>query len=894
MNLFDGIRRAVHRPAERLEDVQRDLDDELSFHLAMREERLRAGGLSADDATREAQRQFGDIGAIRAACVEDDRSELRRRRVIEQISDLARDVRIAMRTLRRSPVLAVGAASLLALGIGGTTAVFSILNAIYFRPLPYPQAERLAAVSLSLTDSACARGCLRAPTADEAARLDGVPTVESAGTLSITQETIELPTGAFVLEGAEVSREIPALLGLRAAVGRSLTADDFADGAAPVLVLGHGAWVGQFGGDSAIVGQAARVGDRLFRIVGVLGESSELGSPIYSFNVRAAQYLVPAQRGADRQPSQMIARLRAGSAPEAASAAIDARLRSHDATASWHAVVVPLRTVLSDRYRGSFALLLGAIAVVLSIICLNVTGLLVARLNERMPEMATRAVLGAGRIALVRLIATETLAIAAAGGAGGLLIGYWATTATRWLPLDRLPFWTEVRMDLRVVAFGLALTTGAGLVLSVMPILALSPSRVAAGIRGLVMATPARARLRGFIVAAEVALSVVLLAAAATLMRQLIAAEHRDLGWAKQSVVYLSLGRDVRAADGFAWMQRIQAGLRPIPGVAALGVIGADASRSRSMSASERLQQMAAGPRRPSIVVEGRDERITSVHFGSAQIVSDEYFDAIGTRIVSGRAFSSIDNAGAAPAAIVNASAAARLFPGTSAIGKRFRIDAARAGDWLTIVGIAADESDAFASTAPARATLYRPMRQVAAIPQSVIVRVSRDTRQMAPIVRDALHSIDRSAPIASVLAIEDGVAQRMWTARFNTDIFLAFAALAMVLACLGVYATVSYTVARRRRELAIRLAVGADALDVIVNVLGAINRAIVPGLAIGAAGAIATSRFLRSLLYGSNGLSAPELIGVLLAIWLAALAAAYLPARRAAATDATLALRAD
>lgn len=882
MKLFEGVRRAFRRRPENAADLHREVDDELSFHLAMREERLRSRGLSSDEATAAARLRFGNVDAIRSECVDVDRVQLRWDRFGEGARNFLHDARVAMRSLARAPLLAVGTSLLLALGIGGTTAMFSVINAIYFRELPYPHADRLATIALSTNDAACTRGCARAPTPAEVERLALTKSLDAVGTVAITQSVMQLRDGSVVLEGAEVSRDIPSLLGLRAIAGRALLPADFANGAPNVIVLGHSAWVTQFGGDAAIVGQVANIDGTLYRIVGVLSESSELGPPIYSFNVRTAQYLTPMPASSQQPIIQVLGLLNEGTTYATAQSEVGAALGGDRGT--WRAAVVPVRALLVDRYRGSFTRLLGAVAIVLLITCLNVTGLFLARINDRMPELATRAVLGAGRAQLLRCVVIELLIVAMIGGAGGLGIGYAGMRLTRLIPVEQLPFWTRITMDGRVAAFALVLTLGGAIALSIAPIIALSPTRVMASMRGLVDATPVRARLRGIIVGIEIALSVMLLGAAAVLTRQLVAAESRDLGWAKQSVVYASLlgPRGSRSENGAAWSQRVEASMRGLAGVSSVGLTGAPARQRRPATAAERVGGMGRGGQGPSVFVEGRDEPLTAIRFGPATAVSDAYFDAIGTRIVEGRAFGAVDVGGGTPVAIINLAAARRLFPDRSPIGQRFRVDdRTGSAEWLTVVGVTVDEHEPFSDAAPQRAILYRPFRQIDAVPQNAIVRVSRDTRQMAPLIRDALRTIDRTMPVASVLAIEDGVARRMFTARFNTDVFLGFATLALVLACLGVHATVSYVVARRRRELAIRMAVGADAGEVIRQVVGATNRVLLPGLIAGVVGSFATARLLRSMLYGSDGLDLLVLVVVSLLMWGAGIFAAYLRGER-------------
>ncbi|MGH7619393.1 MAG: ABC transporter permease, partial [Gemmatimonadaceae bacterium] len=475
MKRFDGIRRAFARPSERPDDVRRDVDDELAFHLAMRETRLRARGLQPGDAEAEARRRFGDIDAVRTACVAEDVAILRSATLGERVSDFTRDLRIAVRSLWRSPGFAVSAALLLALGIGGTTSVFSIVNAVYFRPLPYPDADRLSLARASFADPMCDRRCARSLSGAEVMQWrERAQSIEAVGTIGLRQGPVALPSGSIVLEGAAVSRELPGLLGFEAALGRTLLPADFADGAPAVLVLSHSAWQSDFGGDSSVVGQTATIDSASYRIVGVLSPRSELGPPIFSFNVRTAQYVVP-DASSPSNVNQVVVRLRRGIGVPAAESELAALLRNATG-ADWQATIEPLRAALADRYRGSFTLLLAASAVVLLLTCMNVGGLFVARMNDRTPELATRAVLGASRLQLIQQVLMETLVIASAGAVGGLALGFYGTRAARLIPADRLPFWTPIVMDVRVASLAVALAFVCALVVGVAPVVRLSPA----------------------------------------------------------------------------------------------------------------------------------------------------------------------------------------------------------------------------------------------------------------------------------------------------------------------------------------------------------------------------------------------------------------------------------
>jgi predicted permease len=392
------------------------------------------------------------------------------------------------------------------------------------------------------------------------------------------------------------------------------------------------------------------------------------------------------------------------------------------------------------------------------------------------------------------------------------------------------------------------------------------------------------------IVGGEIALSVVLLTAAAALTRQLLSAERRNLGTEKHSLIYLSfLGRSMHVGDATAWADRVSAGLRSVPAVVSTAVMGAP------IRPGARIRNANGGA---VLVIEGRDTPMHDGIPGAAQLVTPDYFTTFGTPIVAGRTFTAGDRGSSAPVAIIDEASARRFFPGEPAVGRRIRIDGGSSTpEWLTIVGVVANtRGDAFAAGDMPRPELYRPLAQVPAAPVTVLVRVRDDvdTRRMVPLVRAAFQAIDPSSPIAGAITAEEGVDLRMWAARFNARLLIGFAGLAIVLACLGVYATIAYVVGRRRRELAIRIALGATRRDVVANVLRAAAAMIASGIAIGVAGSVAAERVLRTLLYGSAGVDAPILIGVVVAIGAAGGLAAFLPATRAARADPSVALRLD
>jgi putative ABC transport system permease protein len=539
-------------------------------------------------------------------------------------------------------------------------------------------------------------------------------------------------------------------------------------------------------------------------------------------------------------------------------------------------------------------MLFAASLVVLLLTCMNVGGLLVARLNDRIPELATRAVLGATRFQLVQQVVVETGLLALAGGIGGVAIALYGTSAARLIPLERLPFWTPIVMDSRVLVLAAVLALVGGLALSIAPLVTLSPPRIASELRALVVGAPTRARGRRIVVGLEVAFSVVLFGISGILIKQLVSAERIDLGSAKRSVVFVALANRGPAKDG-GWPDRMIQGLYVLPRVHAVAISGLAKRMTATRERRDSVMRAPSALRRAAVYVEGRPDPIPDLLFRIATIVTRDFFTATGIRLVAGRPFAATDDARAPGVIVINETAARKAFGDASAIGKRIRIESGGTlGEWLTIVGVVPDQRQPF-STHPARLEeLYRPWGQVDAEPANVAVRVEGDSREIAPLLPKAMHAVDPSVAIASVDPVEVWFDRVMWAARFTTDVLTTFALFALVLACLGVYATVSYVVGRRRREMAIRVAMGATQRDVISSVLRSSITMLLSGLGAGVVGAIIVARLARSMLFGSDGLDIIALGTAVVAIFTAGVIAAYLPARRAAVADPLVSLRAD
>jgi putative ABC transport system permease protein len=560
----------------------------------------------------------------------------------------------------------------------------------------------------------------------------------------------------------------------------------------------------------------------------------------------------------------------------------------------WRAGVQTLRDALAGRYRASFWYLLAAVVLVLLISCLNVAGLFLGRLVHRMPEFATRVALGATRVHLARQLLAEAAVIGVTGGAAGLAITWFGVSALRLLPARRLPFWNVVSLDWRVTAASAALTGGAIALVSVVPLIVFTPQRLFAVLRDRITASSRRSRLRSAFVSAQVALSLVLLAAAGAIGRVLLDAELRDIGMAKHSVLFVQLQpRVMTDDDARVETARLVEQLRHVPGVVAVGAQGTQPRKRAARGAAERARGTFSEA--PAMTVESPAATLgDAVAPNSSTEVTAEYFSAMGVPIVRGRGFGSMDGPSDPPVAIIDEATARHMFPGTTPIGRRVKFGAL--GDdfpWMTIVGVSSSvRSDPLNTGGQYRPRLYRPATQFPAFPSSIIVRVSGRSYGPVAAIRRAIADVDPKMPIASIISIEDALASRLWEARFNAMVLGGFAMMALAVACLGVYAAVSYMVGTRRRELAVRIALGATRAEVIRIVMRSGATMLVPGLVGGLLGSFATIRIMRSLLYGADTVEPVVLGCVVSAIVGTALLSAFVPARRAADIEPATLLR--
>jgi predicted permease len=812
------------------------------------------------------------------------------------VSVLSQDLRYAIRALRKSPGFTAVALATLALGIGANTAIFSVVNAVLLRPLRFPDPGRLVAVYQTLPGKGVTTaGASYLNYSDLASRSRSF---EQLGAIRMHDFTL---TGAgepaLVVAGTVTGNVFP-LLRSRPLLGRGLAASDDAPDAAPVAVLSETLWRERLGADPAVVGKTVRLDERVFTVVGVMPKAfrsppdrppAELWTALVQDPVfedlrqkRGGHYLT------------LLGRLRPGVAipgAEAELATIASGLARQypKENEGWGVRLLPLAESLVSGVRTALWVLLGAVSLVFLIACVNVANLMLVRSSARARELAVRTALGAGRGRLARQLLTESLVLGLAGGALGVSLALAGMQALRaWLPAD-LPRVSEVGIDARVLLFSLLASLAATVVFGAGPALAAGRENLSAALReGSAGAGESgrRRTLRRLLIVGETAFSFVLLVGAALLIRSFVRLQEVPLGFRPAGVLTagMSLPR-TQYGQPDQWRTfytSLVDRLRSEPGV--------------DGAAAALPLPLAGGGLNFAFSIEGRaDEGAANDKTANYTAATPEYFHVLGVPLVSGRLFDGRDAASAPKVCVVSSAFAKRYFPGENPLGRRlvfgFKEPIAR-----EIVGIAGDvKRDGLAM--PSQPEMYVPFVQDPWWAAYAVVRVrgdGGDPERLSSAMRADVKSLDASLPIESIAPMRQFVDDSVAQPRFRTTLLGLFGAAALLLAVLGIYGVISYSVGRRTREVGIRLALGAAPADVRRMVLGEGLALVGVGLALGLAGALLATRALASLLFEVNRLDAGSWIGVAALLLLAGLAASWLPARRATRVDPVSALRAE
>jgi putative ABC transport system permease protein len=801
---------------------------------------------------------------------------------------LAQDLRYALRSLARSPGFAGAAVLTLALAVGANTAVFSVVDAILLDPLPFPDQQRLVTVWEDLS----ARG---GPTQEWTgtavfdAWRDGARSF--AGLTAVTGWSAAMAGGERpeIVPGAAVTHEYFRVLGVEPVLGRGFAAAEETPGTDRVLVLSHGLWRRRFGGDPAVVGTAVEVNGAPYAVVGVAPEGLR-GPIVPQAEAWTVLSVAPVPQDWGNYYLRVVGRLGPGVERAAAAAELDgvmARLgRLQPADLGGAAVTVEsLHETVAGPVRAQLLALLGAVGLVLLVACVNVANLTLARAFGRDRELAMRAALGAPRRRLTRQLVTEGLLLAFLGGLLGLALGLWATELLRTFAPPGTPRLDEVRFDGSVFAFTLAVTAATGVLFGLVPALAAFPSapRAALDEGGRAGSSARRVRLRAGLVMAELALGLALLVAAGLLLRTLDALQREDPGFRADGVVAGQLlfpsGRYPEPERVPPFVARLLERLEAVPDVVAAGAVS--------------VLPLSGGQTDASYVVEGRLPPAGEEPAADFRIATPRYFETLGIPLLRGRQLADRDDAAAPLVVVVSEELARRAFPGDNPVGRRLRVGATRDPEtpWRTVVGVVGGVRDN-ALAKPPDPEIYMPLAQQPTRGLQVVIRGAAGSDGLPEILRRTVATLDPAQPIGGLGPLAEQVRSTLGPERFLSGLLAAFAAVALLLAAVGLYGVMAYSVGQRTREIGIRMAVGARPRDAMGLVLRQGALLIAGGLVIGAALAWGLSRLLTGLLYGVAPGDPATLAATAALLVATSLVAAYLPARRAARVDPVAALR--
>lgn len=862
--------------------LERDLAEELETHRSLRQARLEESGVPRDEAARASRRALGNL-TLAAEDVHDIW-------VWRWLEELARDLRHAVRLLRRSPGFTSVAVLSLGLGIGVNSAMFTVVESVLLRPLPYDEPDRLMMV-YSVGSFGPVRfrdGNFTEADYVELRKLDAFSQLAAFSTspASVTGdgEPVRVPR-------TQVTETFFPLMGVQPALGRALSTTDSPTADTRAVVLSDAFWRRRYQADPRVVGKPTVIEGIPHVVVGVMPagfnfpSKAELWTPVQ---------IRPTYRS--NTTVRVIGRLTAGVSRGQATVMLQttltnlARARSANGTVveRERVTVVDLRESMVGKVRRLLFVLLGAVGCVLLIACTNIANLLMARAAARGPEMAIRASIGAGRARLVRQLLTESIALAFTGGALGLLLAHVTLPALlAWMPPDLLPRADEVHVNRTVLIFTTGLCLLTGVIFGIAP--ALSSSREAvirpsqqranSGTRG-------EGRLRSLLIVAEIAMVLVLLVGAGLLLKSLWNLQRVDPGFRPEHVLTMSVSlpeRVYRTADQKRdFYARLLDRLEALPGI--------------SDPSAVTFMPFGGYGVRGDFAIEGEACKPLARIVGKPS-VSEHYFRALGIPLMRGRAFEKRDAAGAPLVAIVSESVARACWPGQDPIGKRLSRETPATGEWLTVVGVAGDvrHNDLAGEPVP---TIYVPFRQE---PRSFflesmafMMRAPTGPDGIAAALREQVRALDPELPLSRIQFLDERLAESIAEPRLRSSLLLVFAALALSIALVGIHGVMSYEVVRRTAEIGIRRALGAPTGAVLWLVIGRTTMLVAVGVIAGLLGATAATGVLKTFLFAVEPFDPVTFALVAAALATVAVLASVIPARRAARVDPMVALRCE
>ncbi len=881
---------AFGRNIFRRKQVERELDEEVRAYVELVAAEKVRRGMTPEEAFREARREAGGIERVK--------EKVRDVKAGAMVDALLQDLRYALRGFARNPAFAAAAIVTLALGIGANTTIFTVVNSVLLKPLPYPEPDRLLMLwerklaDNELTTVAPANFYdwrAQSRSFQKMAAVDPYPDFIFSGS-----------SGAQRLSGADVTADFFPLFGVRMELGRNFLAEEDQPGRNRVVILSYSAWQSVSGGRRDIIGRSLTLNDGSYTVVGVLPRDFSLVRKASDFEGRASFDVwtplalqsppLPWQRGT--HPLYVFARLKPGVTPMRAQADLNRiagtlqQLYPGDDKGMGIAAV-PMGGYVVANVRTALLTLLGAVGLVFLIACANIANLLLSRAAARQKEMALRVALGAGRRRIAQQLLTESMALAAIGGALGSAFAFLIVPAlVRHLPAD-LPRTSEIAVDWRVLAFTVVMSLLTGIIFGLVPVLQSGPveDSLKRNARGV---AAGQSRLRSALIVGQVAIALTLLAGAGLMMKSFRTLMQVTPGFRTDHILTARLSLPPYYTHGNEFgtgihreITRFQRALlervREIPGV-----------RSAAFAAYLPL----SGTHNDwAFFVEGRPIKPPGLFdVTNYRPVTAGYFETMGIPVLRGRGFNAQDDEDHPLVVLINASMARTFWGSQNPIGQRLRF-----GDdkWRTIAGVVGDVRHEGLAAKPAP-EMYIPYGQVpnVEVRPTIVLRTSVDPASVTSALREAVRSVDPGVPMDQVETMKQLVYGSVEQSRFRTAVLLTFALLALFVASIGLYGVMSYSVSQRMREFGIRMAVGASRGAVLRAVLGQSAKLVGIGIAIGLIGAALLGRLIRSLLYGVAPSDAGTLAGVSVLLAIVALTASYIPAQRAASADPMASLR--
>jgi len=885
MRRIPSFRRLMHISSSR--SIEHDVDAELLFHIEARVEDLMREGHSRADAERQAKREFGDANEARRELATIDRRSARRAGWREWIASVKQDVRISWRSLRSRPAFTITVLLTLGLGIGANAAIYSVTYAVLLKPLPFGQPERLVHLWETFDGPVDRRSEGSYPDyrdlRDRTRTLSGVAGYQTSGVLLGAEHPTTIRAGTVTANFFDV-------LAVHPTIGRAFRAEEDAVGAPRVIVLTDGMWEREFKRSREAIGSSMILDGRPATVIGVLPSSFRFGGRASSPDV-----WIPIQQD-DLRDSRgshwinLIGRMKsgvtvAGVTRDLSSIMNDLARDFPESNSKRSAVAVPLRDELVGSVQTLLISLYAAVIVVLLVACTNVANLTLMRGTDRERELAVRVALGAGRGRLVRQLLTESLLLSVGGGALALMVAKFGIKAVIAVVPERtlvsIPGIASAGIDGRVVAYAALISFVAAIAFGLLPAIRATRASIHGFLKQGVRGSSARAGLRDGLVVAEIAFTVVLVSGATLFAKSLRNLLSIDAGFRTEHIatagILLSptIANDrARATQAF---DRLTAALRGVPGVESIGLVN-----RLPMNAGETWD----------FEIVGRPHSLPGqAPTGSIRKVGGDYFNTLGISLRRGRLFNSGDTEHAPRVVIVNDAFVRAYFPGVDPIGQGI----IRRRDTLRVVGVVHDVAIGKVED-PVPPTWYVPVAQESAGFMRVAIRTTRDDAELFTRLSTMLGAIDANAAVVEPASMEDLVnrSSSVFARRFPLILIGAFAAMALLLALVGIYGVVSYSVGQQRRELGIRMALGADARGVVGLFLRRSAVVAMIGAVAGIVVAIVSARFVAGMFYGVRPSDPLTYVGASLLLGVASLAATFIPAMRASRVDPTVTLRAE